>query len=117
MFIGEEGNGQIFAHNLTALQLNEYYKYGLCCGLAIVNGSVGPQFFSPPVVDYLLHGNFTHVKNHIDSIPNKDVKDKLKELNSIDDPELFEEKAMSYFSKSFYDMGYLKPVFSNKEEF
>jgi len=36
---------------LTALQLDEYYKYGLSCGLAIVNGSVGPHFFSPPVVD------------------------------------------------------------------
>lgn len=88
----EKGNGKVFAHNLIALQQNDYFKYGLCCRLAIVNGSGGPQFFCPPVVDYLLHGDVKHVKSNIDSIPNKDVKRELKELNSVDDPKLFEEK-------------------------
>lgn len=92
MSIGEEGNSKIFAHSLIALQQNDYFKYGLCCGLAIVNGSGGPQFICPPVVDYLLHGVVKHFKGSIDSIPNKDVKGKLKELTSVDDQSYLKRK-------------------------
>lgn len=118
LFLGEEGKGKVFAHNLVALQQNDYFKYGLCCALAIVNGCVGPQFFCPPVVDYILYGNVKYVKCSLDSIPNKSVKEKLKELNGIEQQHLFEERVASNFAELLPEMGYTKPVvFGEKTEF
>ena len=86
LFTGEEeGKGKIFSHNLLAIQGNDYFTYGLCCGLGILNGAVGPQFFSPPVVDYILHGDVNEVKCSIESIPNKAIRQKLEEVTDITD--------------------------------
>ena len=114
---GEQGEGKVFAHNLVAVQGNEYYFYGLCCGLAIVNGAVGPQFFCAPVVDYILYGDVKHVKHSIDSIPNKEIRLKLQHLNSTSDAKLFESKMLADFSKPIQVMGYTKPIlFADKNE-
>ena len=107
----------MFAHNLVAVQGNEYYFYGLCCGLAINNGAVGPQFFCAPVVDYILYGDVKHVKHSIDSIPNKEIRLKLQHLNSISVAKLFESKVLADFSKPIQVMGYTKPIlFAGKNE-
>ena len=114
----EEGRGKIFSHNFNAIQNNDYFIYGLCCGLALVNGAVGPQFFSPPVVDYILNGNVNSVKCSVESIPSKATRNKLEEIDSITDAKEFEDKVVTYFGDSLRDMGYAKPiVISNKKEF
>ena len=118
LFKGKEGRGKIFSHNLTAVQNNKYFIYGLCCGLALVNGAVGPQFFSHPVVDYILSGNVNSVKCSVESIPSKATRSKLEEIDSITDAKEFEDKVVTYFGNTLQEMGYTKPVvFPNKKEF
>ena len=83
-----------------------------------MNGAVGPQFFSLPVVDYILSGNVNSVKWSVESIPSKATRSKLEEIDSITDAKEFEDKVVTYFGNSLQDMGYTKlVVFPNKKEF
>ena len=118
LFVGEEKQGKRFAHNLIAALGNEYYIYGVCCALAVINGAMGPQFFCPQVVDYILHGDIKMVQNTIDHLPNKSLKCKLQQLSNTSDESVF-EKEMSLIVSELHDsVGYISSnlSFQNKEE-
>ena len=118
LFVGEEKQGKRFAHNLIAALGNEYYIYGVCCALAVINGAMGPQFFCPQVVDYILHGDIKMVQNTIDNLPNKSLKCKLQQLSNTSNESVF-EKEMSLIVSELHDsVGYISSnlSFQNKEE-
>ena len=53
LFSGQESK-RILAHNITALQQQEYLLVGCCITLALLYGGGAPYFFSEAVVSYLL---------------------------------------------------------------
>ena len=85
LFVGEEHQGKAFAQNLSALTRKEYYTYGLCCGLGILNGAQGPQAFSPPVVQYILNEKLELVTCPVSCVPDATIKANLKEIESLTD--------------------------------
>ena len=119
LFDGEEGKGKGFAHNLVAALGHEYYLYGLCCALAIINGAVGPQFFCSPVVEYIVHGDIKMVHSSIDSIPDRRIRAKLQQLSDLGDARAFENQVSVLVSELHDAIGYVRIAdasFKNKAE-
>ena len=63
--------------------------YGQLCSLAILQGSPAPSFLFPTVADYIVFGELSRAQSRIDDVCDKEVRDKLKGLKSIEDPEEF----------------------------
>lgn len=108
LFIGEETGSKCFAHDLSAALCNDYFFYGICCALAIINGAVGPQFFCSPVVDYILSGNIRMVRCAIDNIPNKSVRNKLQHLMIATDDSTFDREISTLVKELPDDILYTK---------
>ena len=114
----DEPHRRIFAHNVMALQREEYYSYGVLSALSILQGSPGPTMFSSPVVDYILHGKLEAVLTSVSDLPNEKVRLKLEELDLISDPEVFKREA-SFNVQFRFKAGYSKPLVTleDKQEF
>ena len=52
-----------------------------------------PNFLASPVVDFIVYGNLQQVAYDTDSIPEKDIREKLHNLNAIQDEDLFKNEA------------------------
>ncbi|KAK3701595.1 hypothetical protein QZH41_007413 [Actinostola sp. cb2023] len=108
-----------FAHNVIALQKEEYYFYGVISALSVLQGSPGPTiFFAPPVVDYIIQGKLDAVSISIKDLPIGKVRARLEELDKISDPGEFKKEA-SFNTPFRFKAGYSKPIvpFEAKEEF
>ena len=97
MFIGNE-ICKLFNHNLLALEQRNYFMYGQLHSLAIPQGSPAPSFLSPTLADYIVFGELSsgelsRAHSRIDDVFDKEVRDKLKELKSIEEPEEFKRVA------------------------
>lgn len=107
MFIGSE-TCKLFNHNLLALEQRNYFIYGQLCSLAIMQGSPAP-FLSPTLADYIVFGELSRAQSRIDDVFDKEVRDKLKELKIIEDPEEFKRVA-SFECALRFDAGFCKPI-------
>eukprot|EP00794_Sanderia_malayensis_P000954 gene954-270_t len=89
LFTGEP-HRRIFAHNVMALQREEYYSYGVLSALSILQGD----------------------------LQNEKVRLKLEELDLISDPEVFKKEA-SFNVQLRSKAGYSKPLVTleDKQEF
>lgn len=85
MFIGNQ-TSKLFNHNLLALEQRNYFMCGQLCSFAIMQGSPEP-FLSPTLADYIVVGELNRAQPRIDDVFDKEVRDKLKELKIIEDPE------------------------------
>ena len=117
LFTGQATN-RSFAHNVMALQKEEYYYYGIISALSILQGSPGPVIFSSPVVDYIIHGKLEAVSACVDDLQPGKVKSRLEELEKISDPDVFKTEA-SFNTPFRFKAGYCKPIVTleNKQEF
>ena len=114
MFIGKE-NRKCFNHDILALQQRNFYIYGQLCYIAVMQGSPSPCFFAPSVVDYIVYGKIEKVETCIEDVPNQKVKQKLEELEKIEDPEAFSKRAS--FECSFrFKAGFSKPLITFEEK-
>ena len=114
MFIGKE-NRKCFNHDILALEQRNYYIYGQLCYIAVLQGSPSPCFFAPSVVDYIVYGKIEKVETCIGDVPNQKVKQKLEELEKIEDPEAFSKNAS--FECSFrFKAGFSKPLITFQEK-
>ena len=107
MFIGNE-TCKLFNHNLLALEQRNYLIYGQLCSLAIMQGSPAPSFLCPTLADYIVFGELSRAWSRID-VFDKEVRDKLKELEIIEDPEEF-KRAASFECALRFDAGFRKPI-------
>ena len=80
LFSGQECK-RILAHNVTALQQQEYLLVGRCIALALLYGGSAPHFFSEAVVSYLLDEPMN--ESAIDDIPDQDIREKVKKVCSF----------------------------------
>ena len=80
LFSGQECK-RILAHNVTALQQQEYLLVGRCIALALLYGGGAPHFFSEAVVSYLLDEPIN--ESAIDDIPEQDITEKGKKVCSF----------------------------------
>ena len=80
LFSGQECK-RILAHNVTALQQEEYLLVGRCIALALLYGGGAPHFFSEAVVSYLLDEPIN--ESAIDDIPDQDIREKVKMVCSF----------------------------------
>ena len=108
MFIGNE-TCKLFNHNLLALEQRNYFMYGQLCSLATLQGSPAPSFLSPTLADYIIFGELSRAQSRIDDVFDKEARDKLKELKSIEDPEEFKRVA-SFECALRFDTGIWKPI-------
>ena len=108
MFISNE-TCKLFNHNLLALEQRNYFMYGQLCSLAILQGSPAPSFLSPTLADYIVFGELSRAQSRIDDVCDKEVRDKLKGLKSIEDPEEFKRIA-SFECALRFDAGFCKPI-------
>ena len=92
MSIGSETN-KMFNHNLLALEQRNYFMYGQLCFLATLQGAPAPSLLSPTFTDYIVFGELSRAQYQIDDVFDKEERDKLKELKSIEDPEEFKRVA------------------------
>ena len=92
MFIGNE-TCKLFNHNLLALEQRNYFIYGQLCSPAIMPGSLAHSLLSPTLADYIVFGELSTAQSRIDDVFDKEVRDKLKELKIIEDPEEFKRVA------------------------
>ena len=67
--------------------------YGQLCSFAIMQGSLAPSFFPPTLADYIVVGELNRAQSRIDDVFDKEVRDKLKKLKIIEDPEEFKRVA------------------------
>ena len=116
--VNGEPHSRSFAHNVVALQKEEYYYYGVMSALSILQGSPAPTFFSPSVADYITHGKLEAVSEAIRDLPNGKVRSKLKELDKISDPSIFKKEA-SFNTQFRFKAEYSMPVVTleNKQDF
>ena len=63
--------------------------YGQLCSLVIMQESLAPSFLSPTSADYIVSGELSRAQSRTDDVFDKEVRHKLKELKSIEDPEEF----------------------------
>ncbi len=63
--------------------------YGLCCALGVLNGAQGPQAFSPPVVQYILHEKLQSVQCPMSCVPDITVRASLLEIENITNAEAY----------------------------
>ena len=80
LFSGQECK-RILAHNVTALQQQEYLLVGRCIALALLYGGGAPHFFSEAVVSYLLDEPIN--ESAIDDLPDQDIMEKVKKVCSF----------------------------------
>ena len=66
------------------------------------------------MVDFIVYGNLQQVAYDIDSIPEKDIREKLHNLNAIQDEDLFKKEA-SANTDIRLDAGYNKPIVTLKD--
>lgn len=114
MFTGEESR-KCFNHDILALEQRNFYIYGELCYMAIVQGSPSPCFFAPAVVDYIVYGKIEKVETCIGDVPNQKVKQKLQELEKIENPETF-SKVASFECSFRFKAGFSKPFVTVEEK-
>ena len=108
LFTGEPGK-KLFSHNVPALQRNDFLIYGQLCSLGVMQGSPSPAFFASPAVDYILYGKLEKVKIEISDVPNAKAKNKLQELDAMNDPVEFKQAA-SFNCPLRFKAGFSKPI-------
>jgi hypothetical protein len=95
-----------FMHDQSTLAAGKYKMFGQLVALALLNGACGPHFLLPSLIHFVLGTpDEQDVASLIEQLPleNHDIKKKLEDLNSCDDPKQWNE-AMSNFDERF-DMG------------
>lgn len=95
-----------FMHDQSTLAAGEYKMFCQLVALALLNGACGPHFLLPSLIHFVLGTpDEQDVASLIEQLPleNHDIKKKLEDLNSCDDPKQWNE-AMSNFDERF-DMG------------
>ena len=92
LFTGVDGK-KCFADNFQSLRDHDYELYGKLRAWSVLQGCPPPNFLASPVVDFIVYGNLQQVTYDIDSIPEKDIREKLHNLNAIQDEDLFKKKA------------------------
>ena len=95
----------------------DFELYGKFCVWTILQDCTSPNFFAPPVVDYILYGTLEKVAFDVEYIPDRQIRDKLKELDSITDRDDFQREA-SRNTDIRFDCGYSKPIvkYEDKED-
>ena len=88
LFYGIDGL-KCFTDNFAALKAKNFELYGKFCVWTILQGCTSPNFFAPPVVDYILYGTLEKVAFDVEYIADRQIRDKLKELDSITDRDDF----------------------------
>jgi hypothetical protein len=117
LMVGEEGL-KTFSHNMIALQNKEYFLYGQCIAMSLLQGSPGPKCFSPSVMSYILDGDVNKIHASVDEVPDYEMRQKLLHIKAITDSKEFEDAASFEFNERF-SAGYCKPIVQmvDKEEF
>ena len=118
LFYGIDGL-KCFTHNFVALKARDFELYGKFCVWTILQGCTSPNFFAPPVVDYILYGTLEKVSFDVEYIPDRQIRDKLKELDSITDRDDFQREAEASRNTDIrFDCGYSKPIvkYEDKED-
>ena len=64
---------------------------------------------SPTLANYIVFGELSRVQSRIDDVFDIEVRDKLKELKIIEDPEEF-KRAASFECALRFDAGFCKPI-------
>ena len=114
MFRGNE-TCKLFNHNLLALEQRNYFIYDQLCSFVIMQGSPAPPFLSLTSADYIVFGELSRAQYRIDDVFDKEVRDKLKELKIIEDPEEF-KRAASFECALRFDAGFCKPIVTIEDE-
>ena len=73
------------------------------------NERISPSFLSPTLADYIVFGELSRAQSRIDDVFDIEVRDKLKELKIIEDPEEF-KRAASFECALRFDAGFCKPI-------
>ena len=113
LFVGEE-NRRCFNHDILALEQRNFHTYGKLCYIGIVQGSASPCFLAPVVADYIIYGTIEKANASIKDIPKAKVREKLEELQSIEDPQAF-SKVASFECSFRFKAGFSKPVIKFEE--
>ena len=73
------------------------------------NARILPSFLSSTLADYIVFGEQSRAQSRIDDVFYIEVRDKLKELKIIEDPEEFKHAA-SFECALRFDAGFCKPI-------
>ena len=109
------GNSGIFRHNVLALNDKEFFKFGQLTALGLLQGSSGPRCFTQSVSDYIIYGNTDSLSPSIKEIPVDKVKDKMQQLEAIEDKDEFRHIA-SFECDFRFDCGYSKPIINLEDK-
>lgn len=113
-FIGEQ-NRKCFNHDILALEQGNFFIYGQLCSMGIMQGSPSPCFFAPAIANYIVYGKINKVVTCIRDVPNPKVKQKLEDLEKIENPEVF--KKVASFECSFrFKAGFSKAIVTIEEK-
>ncbi|XP_062511824.1 G2/M phase-specific E3 ubiquitin-protein ligase-like [Corticium candelabrum] len=79
IFCGSEGK-RVPAHNVLALQRNEYFFVGKCIALSITYGGPGPHFFSKSIARYLCGESITSPELEV---PDYEIREKIEKVSKV----------------------------------
>ena len=69
-------------HHVEELERMTFFYIGVIIALSLVHGGPAPQFFSPAVADYIIHG-VQGVKATIDDIPHCTTRQSLQKVTLL----------------------------------
>ena len=91
------------------LLFKPWNKGNTLCMVSYASVAIISSFLSPTLADYIVFGELSRAQSRIDDVFDKEVRDKLKELKSIEDPEEF-KRAASFECALRFDAGCCKPI-------
>ena len=101
-----------FSHDSNMLLEGKYKTLGKLVALSLLNGHVGPQFFSPTVVQYILNQSMIQdVESMLKELPKgcKDLKERLEKIYVCENQEGFNELVSADNLSERFDFGYSSP--------